>query len=111
MRRGFALVPVLFLVLGCASVRPAPERSEIIRRILSSTVQLRSEWEAGRRRVASGVVLAADPASNRAWIVTARHFLEPLQAPPVYARRPGRNEAVRVTIVARYGRIPLGTRP
>lgn len=71
-----------------------PERGEVIRRVLPSTVQLRSERAGGNRRAASGVVVAADPATGRAWIATARHFLDPATEQTVYARRPGRREAV-----------------
>jgi S1-C subfamily serine protease len=86
---------------ACAVVRPVPERGEIVRRILPSTLQLRAEREGGGRRTASGVVLAADPSTKRAWIVTARHFLDPPRTQQVYARRPGRTEALRAIVLAR----------
>jgi S1-C subfamily serine protease len=92
---------------GCAGIRAPVERGEVIRRILPSTVQLRSEREGGARRAASGVVLVADPGSRRAWIVTARHFLDPPVPQHVYARRPGRGEAVVATIRARSEELDL----
>jgi S1-C subfamily serine protease len=92
---------MLALAAACAGVRAAPERGEVVRRVLPSTVQLRSEREGGGRRTASGVVLAADPRARRAWIVTARHFLDPPRTQQVYARRPGHAEAVRATVLAR----------
>lgn len=107
MSRGPCLLAVLLMAAGCAATRPAPERGEVIRRILPSTVQLRSERPGGGRTAASGVALAAHSASGRAWIVTARHFVEPSAAQHVYARRPGRNEAVRVTVVARSSELDL----
>lgn len=106
MRR-LALLGVLLAATGCAAPRLAPERAHIIRRVLPSTVQLRSEREGGGRRAASGVVLAADPGSNRAWLVTARHFLDPPRAQRIYARRAGRNEAVQATVLARSGELDL----
>jgi S1-C subfamily serine protease len=98
---------VLVLTAACAAARAAPERGEIVRRVLPSTVQLRSEREGGGRRTASGVVLAADPTGKRAWVVTARHFLDPPRTQQVYARRPGRAEALKATILARSDDLDL----
>jgi S1-C subfamily serine protease len=98
---------VLVLTAACAAARAAPERGEIVRRVLPSTVQLRSEREGGGRRTASGVVLAADPTAKRAWVVTARHFLDPPRAQQVYARRPGRAEVLKATILARSDNLDL----
>ena len=95
MRRALALAALALAGAGCASTPLPPERSELIRRILGSTVQLRSEREGGGRRAASGVVLAADPGSQRVWILTARHFLDPPHAQQVYVRLPGRDSVVR----------------
>jgi serine protease Do len=75
-----------------------PERSELIRRILASTAQLRSEREGGGQRAASGVVLATDPAAGRVWILTTLHFLEPPKPQKVYVRLPGRDSAVPGTV-------------
>jgi S1-C subfamily serine protease len=98
---------LLVLTAACAAARSAPERGEVVRRVLPSTVQLRSEREGGGRRTASGVVLAADPGARRAWIVTARHFLDPPRAQQVYARRPGHSEAIKATILARSDDLDL----
>ena len=54
-----------------------PERTALIRRILASTAQLRTEREGGGQRAASGVVLARDRNAGRVWILTTLHFLEP----------------------------------
>jgi len=75
-----------------------PERSELIRRILASTAQLRSEREGGGQRAASGVVLATDPSAGRVWILTTLHFLDPPRPQKVYVRLPGRESAVPGTI-------------
>ncbi len=98
---------VLVLTGACAAARPAPERGDVVRRVLPSTVQLRSEREGGGRRTASGVVLAADPTAKRAWVVTARHFLDPPRPQQVYARRPGHAEALKATILARRDDLDL----
>ena len=74
---------------GCSSITPASEGAETIRRVLASTVQLRSEREGGARRAASGVCVATDPATRRAWILTVRHFLGPSRPQEVSVRRPG----------------------
>ena len=98
----FALVLTLVLA-GCATVQPAAspaDRTELISRILASTVQLRSEREGGARRAASGVCVATDPATRRAWIVTVRHFLGPSRPQEVSVRRPGETEARPATVFA-----------
>ena len=75
-----------------------PERSALIRRILASTAQLRSEREGGGQRAASGVVLATDRHAGRVWILTTLHFLEPPRPQKVYVRLPGRTSAVPGTV-------------
>jgi len=74
------------------------ERTELIRRILASTAQLRTEREGGGQRAASGVVLAADRAAGRVWILTTLHFLEPPRAQKVSVRLPGRESVVPGTV-------------
>ena len=89
------------LVLGGAGCAPAvrtPDRGELIRGILASTVQLRSEHEAGISRAASGVVVATHFASRRMWIATARHFLEPSRPQQLYVRLPGQTTMAPATI-------------
>jgi S1-C subfamily serine protease len=98
--RGRAVLALAVLAAGCAFVRTPPERSEIIRRVLPATVQLRVDRDGGGRRAASGVVVATGPDGRRAWIVTTRHLVDP--APQrLSVRRPGRQEAVAATVVAR----------
>ncbi len=78
---------------------PAVDQRELIGRIVASTVQLRSEREGGAQRAASGVVIAADPGSRRAWIVTARHFLDPPASQRLHVRLPGHEDVVQGEIV------------
>lgn len=99
-RRGLALAALALTAVACSSVPPASDRPELIRRILASTVQLRSEREGGGRRAASGVVVATDPSSRRAWIVTVRHFLGPSRLQEVSVRLPGQTQEVPAVVFA-----------
>lgn len=96
------LVAVLMLAGGCATERSS-SRGDVIRQIVPSTVQLRCERDGGGRRAASGVLLARDGATRRAWIVTTKHFLEPLVPQSVYvdAGRKGPVPARLVTVSER----------
>jgi len=78
LSRSLLAVLALLLAGGCAAGGRGPSRGDVIRQILPATVQLRCERDGGARRAASGVLLARDAATRRAWIVTTRHFLEPL---------------------------------
>ena len=102
MRYALALAGLVLASAGCASPAPAPtqtlDRSELIRGILASTVQLKSEHEAGVSRAASGVVVATHFASRRMWIATARHFLEPSRPQQLYVRLAGRTTMAPATI-------------
>ena len=75
-----------------------PERTALIRRILASTAQLRTEREGGGQRAASGVVLARDREAGRVWILTTLHFLEPPRSQKVFVRLHGRDHAVPGTV-------------
>jgi S1-C subfamily serine protease len=99
-RRDIAIVScvaVAVIAAGCVSAPPA--RRHVIRGILASTVQLRSEREGGIHRAASGVVIAADPRSRRAWIVTAKHFLDPPSRQQISVRLPGRANVSVASVV------------
>jgi serine protease Do len=90
---------VLLLAGGCAAAGGrAASRGDVIRQILPATVQLRCERDGGGRRAASGVLLARDVATRRAWIVTTRHFLEPL-APQKVSVVAGPKTRVSATVV------------
>ena len=98
MTRGLALIALVLAGGGCVSVPRAPERGDLIRRILASTVQLKSEREGGVHRAASGVVVATDPGSRRAWIVTVGHFVNPSKPQKVYVQLPGEERTAPATV-------------
>jgi S1-C subfamily serine protease len=101
LRAGPLLAPlaVAALALGCQTAAAPPTRGDVIRQILPATVQLRCERDGGDRRAASGVVVGRDRATRRAWIVTTRHFLEPLKPQKVYAGVAGRKARVAATLL------------
>jgi S1-C subfamily serine protease len=89
------------LTAACAPVGRAPARRTIIQRVLPATVQVRVERDDGVHRAGSGVVVATEPATRRAWIVTTRHLLDPAGPQRLTVRRPGRQETFAATVVAR----------
>ena len=89
----------LVLLAGCATAGRPSGRSEIIRQILPSTVQLRCERDSGDRRAASGVVLARDVARGRTWIITTRHFVEPVIPQKLYVTFAGAKTRSLATLV------------
>jgi S1-C subfamily serine protease len=99
VRWALALAALALAGAGCAAAAPtAPDRSALIREILASTVQLRSERDGAIRRAASGVVVAVDPGTQRTWIITARHFVDPSPPQNVYVRLPGRITVMPATV-------------
>jgi serine protease Do len=96
--RPLALLVTTALVAGCASVPVLTERGDVIRRIVNSTVQLRSE-RAGVRRSASGVVIASDVATRRSWILTTRHFLDARESQPVSVSRGAVRAVAKVAVL------------
>ena len=94
----FATSSISSRCCSSAAAPPVPDRSQLIRGILASTVQLRSEHEAGFSRAASGVVVATHYASRRMWIATARHFLEPSRPQQLYVRLAGQTSMAPATI-------------
>ena len=83
---------------GCATSNRSA-RDEVLRQIVPSTVQLRCEREGGTRRAASGVVVARDGSTRRTWIITARHFLEPLAPQRLSVTAPGRKQPVAARLL------------
>jgi S1-C subfamily serine protease len=88
------------LTAGCGGLQASAERGDMMRRILPSAVQLRSEREGGVRRAASGVVLASDPRSKRCWILTTKHFLDPAVRQAVSVSSPTRQGRTRAVVKA-----------
>jgi len=85
---------------GCSTLTGSSERSDMMRHILPSAVQLRTEREGGVRRAASGVVLASDPRSNRCWILTTHHFLDPAVRQDVTVSSPTRRGRAKAVLRA-----------
>jgi serine protease Do len=85
---------------GCGTLNGSAERGDVMRRILPSAVQLRTEREGGVRRAASGVVLASDARSNRCWILTTRHFLDPAVRQDVSVSSPTRKGRAKAMVKA-----------
>jgi S1-C subfamily serine protease len=103
MRRALTLAVLALAGAGCVSAPSVPtDRSATIRGILASTVQLWSERDGGVRRAASGVVVATSLLSRRGWIITTRHFVDPVGATQkIYVRLPGRTTVVAATVAFR----------
>jgi serine protease Do len=98
MRRLLALTAVALTGAGCVAAPRAPDRREVIRDALASTVQLRAEREGGVRLAASGVVVATDLKARRTWIVTARHLIDSSRPQEISVRLPGRTHMVQATV-------------
>ncbi|WP_282609158.1 serine protease [Pelagibius sp. Alg239-R121] len=113
----FVGVGMLLSATACATVKPETTADTIIESALSSSVQLFTEREDGRRRTGSGVVFALD--SDRSYIVTTAHLLEPQVSQKVFVALPGhaeRTEAQILTVnaekdIALLETVPLGATP
>jgi len=97
---GRVLCLALSLAAAGCSLSAGSERGDMMRRILPSTVQLRTEREGGVRRAASGVVLASDARSNRCWILTTRHFLDPAVRQDLSVSSPTRKGRAKAVVKA-----------
>jgi S1-C subfamily serine protease len=102
----FLLSAVALTAGGCATTSRST-RDEVLRQIVPSTVQLRCEREGGNRRAASGVVVARDGDTRRAWIITARHFLEPLAPQRLSVSVLGRKQPVAARLLKVSERVDL----
>jgi serine protease Do len=103
VKRALELAALALMSSACASSLEVSSRNEVIRLILPSTVQLRCEREGGGRRAASGVVLAADAEARRLWILTTRHFLEPIAKQDIFVTMPARKGRVKARVAALSG--------
>jgi serine protease Do len=102
-------VVVSALALGACATTGRSTRDEVLRQIVPSTVQLRCEREGGNRRAASGVVVARDGDTGRTWIITTRHFLEPIAPQRLTVAVPGKKQPVvaRLTKVSEQADLAL----
>lgn len=108
--RFFGALFMASLLVGCVSTTETggvaerdddgDRRTDIIEASLAGTVQLFTEREGGGRRAGSAVVIAADPATDRAFIMTTAHLLKPVVTQSIYAARPLRGDRVPVEVLA-----------
>jgi serine protease Do len=94
-----SLATVLALVCAGCATSSRSARDEVLRQIVPSTVQLRCEREGGARRAASGVVVAREGGARRAWIITTRHFLEPMTQQRLSVAMPGIKQPVTARVL------------
>jgi trypsin-like peptidase len=94
-----ALAAVPMLLSGCATFPRPQVRSEILRGVLPSTVQLLAERPGGGRRAASGVVLASDAVRGCTWVLTAGHFVAAPVPETIQIRTAGAKDRFRATVV------------
>ena len=93
------IVTLITLWTACAAPPRTAVRSELLRGVLASTVQVLAERTGGGRRAASGVVVAADPARDCTFILTAGHFVAPPVPETIQVRVTGARDRFRATVV------------
>jgi len=98
-RTGLLVGAALALAPGCAMQPRVPPRSEVLRGVLPSAVQLLSERAGGGHRAASGVVVASDPVRRLTWVLTAGHFFASPAPETIYVRTAGSRDRFRATLV------------
>jgi hypothetical protein len=101
------LAAIALVASGCATSPRPPTRSELLRGVLPSAVQLLAERSGGGRRAASGVVLASDSGRACTWVLTAGHFVAPPVPESIYVRTAGARERFRATVVRADGEADL----
>jgi S1-C subfamily serine protease len=102
-----ALAAAPLLLAGCATPSRPQVRSEVLRGVLPSAVQLLAERSGGGRRAASGVVLASDPVRGCTWVLTAGHFVAPPVPETIQIRTAGTKDRFRATVVRADGEADL----
>jgi S1-C subfamily serine protease len=101
---GIALLgSALVLAAGCALLSRSPGRTETLRAVLPSAVQLVAERPGGGLRAASGVVVASDPARRCSWVLTAGHFIAPPVPETIHVRTTGARDRRRAMVVRADG--------
>jgi S1-C subfamily serine protease len=99
VRPALPLLAVALLATACASGEPLSRRGDALREILGPSVQLRAE-RSGARRAGSGVVVAADAATSRSWIITTRHLFEPTAPQQLWVTTTGNGRRLRAVVRA-----------
>ncbi|HEU4371051.1 MAG TPA: serine protease [Methylomirabilota bacterium] len=99
MRRTALLLAAAALAAGCAATEPLSRRGDALLGILGPSVQLRTE-RSGARRAGSGVVVAADAATGRSWIITTRHLFEPAAVQQLWVTTTDGSRRLRATVRA-----------
>jgi S1-C subfamily serine protease len=93
------LVGAALALSACATTHRLPARSDVLRAVLPSAVQLLAERAGGGHRAASGVVVASDPARRLTWVLTAGHFVAAPAPETIYVRTTGTRDRLRATVV------------
>ena len=102
-----ALAAAPVFLSGCAAPSRPQVRSEVLRGVLPSAVQLLAERSGGGRRAASGVVLASDPVRGCTWVLTAGHFVAPPVPETIQIRTAGTKDRFHATVVRADGEADL----
>jgi len=93
------LAATAMLAAGCAALPQPSARSELLRGVLPSAVQLLAERPGGGRRAASGVVVASNAARGCSWVLTTGHFVAPPVPEAIHVRTTGARERFPATVV------------
>jgi serine protease Do len=100
------LLGVAVLAPACSTGAPLSRRGDSLRGVLAASVQLRAE-RPGVRRFGSGVVVAADAASGRSWIITTRHLFQPGPPQQLWVTTTGGGDRLRAVVRATSTEVDL----
>ena len=97
--------PVLVLLTAlscgaCVTEYNGEHRSDLIRKMMTSTVQIFDVREDGGNRAASGIVLGPGVKPGQLLILTTKHFLEPATNHDIRVMGPLRRKKVKAEVVA-----------